>query len=50
VPDPISKIMRTKWTGGMAQAVDHLLCKHKAMSSNSSLNKTKSINYLKEVP
>jgi hypothetical protein len=25
--DPISKITRTKWTGDVAQAVEHLLCK-----------------------
>jgi hypothetical protein len=34
--DPISKITREKWTGGVAQAVQHLLCKHKALSSNAS--------------
>jgi hypothetical protein len=27
----ISKITRAKWTGGMAQAVEHLLCKHKIL-------------------
>jgi hypothetical protein len=27
---PISKITRAKWTGGMAQAVEHLLCEFKA--------------------
>jgi hypothetical protein len=25
--DPIFKITRANWTGGVAQAVDHLLCK-----------------------
>jgi hypothetical protein len=25
---PISKITRAKWTGGVAQAVECLLCKH----------------------
>jgi hypothetical protein len=30
---PISKISRTKWSGGAAQAGEHLLCKHKALSS-----------------
>jgi hypothetical protein len=36
---PISKIMRTKWTGGVTQEVECLLCKHKALSSNSSHTK-----------
>jgi hypothetical protein len=36
---PISKIIRGKWTGGVAQAVECLLCKYKALSSNSSLIK-----------
>jgi hypothetical protein len=31
---PISKITRAKWTGGVAQAVERLLCKCKALSSN----------------
>jgi hypothetical protein len=39
--DLISKITRTKWTEGVAQAVEHLLCKHKALSSNSSPTKEK---------
>jgi hypothetical protein len=26
----ISKITRTKWTGGMVKVVKHLLCKYKA--------------------
>jgi heme/copper-type cytochrome/quinol oxidase subunit 2 len=30
---PISKITRAKWTGCVAQAVEHLLCKHKVLSS-----------------
>jgi hypothetical protein len=29
--DPISKITRAKWTRGMAQAVEHLLCKPEAL-------------------
>jgi hypothetical protein len=37
--DPISKITRAKWTGGVAQAVEHLFCKCKALSSNPSLTK-----------
>jgi hypothetical protein len=32
---PISKITSAKWTEGVAQAVEHLLCKHKALGSNS---------------
>jgi hypothetical protein len=32
--DPISEIIRAKWTGGMAQALEHLLGKHEPMSSN----------------
>jgi hypothetical protein len=45
--DPISKITRAKWTGGMAQVVEcllfkTLLWKHEALSSNlSHQNKTK---------
>jgi hypothetical protein len=35
--DPFSKINRAKCNGDMAQAVKHLLCKHKALSSNPSL-------------
>jgi hypothetical protein len=33
---PISKLIRAKWTGGVDQAVKHLLCKYEAQSSNSS--------------
>jgi hypothetical protein len=29
------------WTGGAAQAVEHLLCKYDALSSNISLTKKK---------
>jgi hypothetical protein len=39
--DPISKITTTKWTGGMAQAVECLFCKHKAPSSNPRPTKKK---------
>jgi hypothetical protein len=39
--DPILKITRVKCTGGIDQAVEHLLCKHEALSSNSSFNKEK---------
>jgi hypothetical protein len=31
---PISKITRAKQTGGVAQVVEHLLCKHKVLNSN----------------
>jgi hypothetical protein len=37
---PISKITREKWTENVAQAAEGLLCKCKALSSNSSLTKT----------
>jgi hypothetical protein len=39
--DAISKITRPKWTGGVAQAVEHLLCKLKALSSTPSCTKDK---------
>jgi hypothetical protein len=39
--EPISKITRVKWTGSVAQAVEHLLCKYKALSSNPSSIKKK---------
>jgi hypothetical protein len=39
--DPISKITRAKWTGGVAQVVQHLLCKYKILSSNPSLPATR---------
>jgi hypothetical protein len=35
----ISKIPRAKWTGGVAQEVQCLLCKHKVPSSNPSPTK-----------
>jgi hypothetical protein len=34
--DLICKITTAGWTGGMAQAVELLLCEHKALSSNPS--------------
>jgi hypothetical protein len=34
--DPISKITRAKWAGGVAQALEHLLSKWEALSSNPS--------------
>jgi hypothetical protein len=36
---PMSKITRAKWTGGVAQAVEHLLCKQKALSLNPQKKK-----------
>jgi hypothetical protein len=32
----ISKITRAKWTGDVAQAVEHLLCKCEVLSPNPS--------------
>jgi hypothetical protein len=37
--DPICKITTVKWTGPVVQAIECLLCKHKALSSNPSLIK-----------
>jgi hypothetical protein len=37
--NPISKIIRTKWTGGVAQAVEFLLCKCEALNSNPNPTK-----------
>jgi hypothetical protein len=39
--DPISKITRAKWTGGVAQAVGCLLCKCDTLSSYPSFIKIK---------
>jgi hypothetical protein len=36
--DPISKTTRTKWTGGVAQAAEYLLCKCEALSSEPNPN------------
>jgi hypothetical protein len=41
--DPISKITRAKCTGDVAQALEHLLCKHKALNSNPRPQKKKRI-------
>jgi hypothetical protein len=35
---PISKITRAKWTGGVAQVVECLLCKHEALRSTPPQN------------
>jgi hypothetical protein len=37
--DPVSKVTRVKWTGGMAQGVQHVFCKHGTLSSNPSPTK-----------
>jgi hypothetical protein len=37
--DPISKISRAKWTGDIAQAVECLFCKLKALNSNPNSTK-----------
>jgi hypothetical protein len=34
--DSISKTTRAKWSGGVAQVVDYLLCQHEALSANPS--------------
>jgi hypothetical protein len=38
---PHSKITTTKWTGDVAQVVEHLLCKCKALNSNYNPTKKK---------
>jgi hypothetical protein len=42
--NPISKITRAKRIGGMAQAVEYVPSKHKALSSNPNKPKKKSKN------
>jgi hypothetical protein len=37
--NPISKITKARRAGGVAQAVEHLPNKHKALSANPSINK-----------
>jgi hypothetical protein len=37
--ESISQITRAKWTGGVAQAIELLLCKCKALRSNISPTK-----------
>jgi hypothetical protein len=46
---PISKITRVKWTGGLAQTIEHLLCKCEALSSNSSPSKTHTHTHTPEI-
>jgi hypothetical protein len=36
---PISKITRTKWTGGVAQTIEGLLCKYEVLGSNPNPTK-----------
>jgi hypothetical protein len=48
--DPISKIARAKWTGGVAQGVEHLLCKYEALSSNTGATKNKNKKTFKGFP
>jgi hypothetical protein len=38
---PISKITRAKWTRGVAQALEYLICKHETLSSNPNPTKRK---------
>jgi hypothetical protein len=45
------KVIRAKWTIVVTQAIEHLLCKHKALTSNFSTTKgkkkrTKEIDFL----
>jgi hypothetical protein len=40
---PISKITRAKWTVGMVQVVEHLLCDCKALNSNPIITIKKKI-------
>jgi hypothetical protein len=44
---PISKIIRAKWTGGVAQTVEHLLCKQESLSptKKTQLHKKKKKNH-----
>jgi hypothetical protein len=42
--DPIPKITRAKWTGGVAQALEYLLCKHEAKCKPQSRQKKKTKN------
>jgi hypothetical protein len=37
IETPISKITRAKWTGGVAQVVEHLLYKHKPQSHQKKI-------------
>jgi hypothetical protein len=39
--NPISKITRAQWTGGVVQVVERLFCMHETLSSNPNCNKRK---------
>jgi hypothetical protein len=39
--DLVFKIIKPKWTGGMTQAAECILCKWEALSSNSNPTKKK---------
>jgi hypothetical protein len=41
VHEAISQITRAKQTGGVAQVLEHLLCKHEALSSKPNPTKNK---------
>jgi hypothetical protein len=45
VQGPVSKITTAKWTQGVAQEIENLLCKHQVLSSNSSHKKKKKKDY-----
>jgi hypothetical protein len=45
----ISKVARAKWTGGVTQAVERLLCRHETLSSNPSPTKNKNYKKLQKV-
>jgi hypothetical protein len=47
-PKQVAPKWGAKWTGGVAQAVEHLLCKHKALNSNSMTAKNKDL--IQQVP
>jgi hypothetical protein len=40
------KVAREKWAGGVVQVVECLLCKHEALSSNSSTTQKKQEQHL----
>jgi hypothetical protein len=40
--------MRAKWTGGLAQAVKHLLCKYKVLNSNPKFHQKMTKNPAKK--
>jgi hypothetical protein len=38
--DPVSKITKEKWAGGITSAVEYLLCKLEVLSSNPRVTNT----------